>query len=223
MSCFVVSNYHVSALVAWGARHGAIVGISPDALAHELAAANRRAYSERYAGRYDSELAPFAGLDHSAGQDLAAVAIVKACDCLAYQASDWSGWDGSEPSAHLAAIRARALGLARAGAVAWGGTGGRADQDGRDLAGYDDAAWELSEPAPAVPEPAAILDPQSLDFVHLIRDRAAARAQADELGAALVAILHAVTFDNGRAVVHLDYSAPELVRARQALAAGGAA
>ena len=146
MSCFVVNDYHVSALVAWGVRHGAIVGISPDALAHELASANRSAFSERYAGRYDSELVPFGGLDHSAGQDLPAVAIVKACDCLAYQASDWSAWDGSEPSAHLAAIRARALGLARLGAVAWGGTGGRADQDGRDLPGYDAAAWELSGP-----------------------------------------------------------------------------
>lgn len=158
MSCFVVPDFHVSALVAWGVRHGAIVGISPDALAHELAAANRRAYSERYAGRYDSELAPFGGLDHSAGQDLPAVAIVKACDCLAYQASDWSGWDGSEASAHLAVIRARALGLARAGAVAWGGTGGRADQYGRDLPGYDEAEWEL----------------QALDPVDPVADRLAA-------------------------------------------------
>ena len=151
MSCFVVNDYHVSALVAWGVRHGAVAWISPDALAHELASANRSAFSERYAGRYDSELAPFGGLDHSAGQDLPAVAIVKACDCLSYQASDWSGWDGSEPSAHLAVIRARAVALARAGAVAWGGTGGRADQDGRDLPGYDAAAWELSEPDQADP------------------------------------------------------------------------
>ena len=140
MSCFVVNDYHVSALVAWGVRHGAIVGISPDALAHELAAANRRAYSERYAGRYDSELAPFGGLDHSAGQDLDPVAIVKACDCLAYQASDWSGWHGSEPSAHLAVIRAAALRLVP------GGRGLAPDAPAYDLPGYDAAAWELSEP-----------------------------------------------------------------------------
>lgn len=145
MSCFVVNDYHVSALVAWGVRHGAIVGISPDALAHELAAANRRAYSERYAGRYDSELAPFAGLDHSAGQDLDPVAIVKACDCLGYQACDWSAWYGSEPSAHLAVIRAAALRLV---------PGGRTlppDADAHHLPGYDAAAWELSEPDQADP------------------------------------------------------------------------
>lgn len=150
MSCFVVPDFHISALVAWGARHGAIVGISPDALAHELASANRLAFSERYSGGLGS-VDPFGGYDLSAGQDLPAVAIVKACDCLAYQASDWSGWFGSEPSAHLAVIRARAVALARAGAVAWGGTGGRADQDGRDLPGYDAADWELTDPDPVDP------------------------------------------------------------------------
>jgi hypothetical protein len=139
MSCFVVNDYHVSALVAWGLRHGAIVGISPDALAHELAAANRAAYSERYAGRYDSELAPYGGLDHHAGAELSPVAVVKACDCLAYQACDWSAWDESEAAAHLAAIRAAALAMVNGGRYL-------PDAEGRDLPGYDAAAWELAEP-----------------------------------------------------------------------------
>jgi hypothetical protein len=138
MSCFVVSDYHVSALVNWGARAGAIPGISPDALAHELASANRSAFSSRYLGRYDSELAPFGGLDRSAGADLAPVAIVKACDCLEYQASDWTCWDRSDVAAHLAAIRAAAQATC---------LGGRYHAKPWPLPGYDAAAWELVDPA----------------------------------------------------------------------------
>jgi hypothetical protein len=138
MSCFVVSDYHVSALVNWGARSGAILGLSPDALAHELASANRSAFSSRYLGRYDSELVPFGGLDRSAGADLAPVAIVKACDCLEYQASAWTCWDRSDVAAHLAAIRAAAQAAC---------LGGRYHAKPWPLPGYDAAAWELVDPA----------------------------------------------------------------------------
>ena len=142
MSCFIVSDYHVSALVAWGLRAGAIpAAVSADAVAHELASANRAAFAERYAGGYSMSWAPFAGLDRSAGQDLAPVAIVKACDCLAYQASDWSSWDQSEAAAHLAAIRAAALARCLGGRYS-------PDVEARTLPGYDAAAWELDEPEP---------------------------------------------------------------------------
>ena len=113
MSCFVVSDYHISALVAWAVRQGLPLDVSPDALAHELASANRSGFSYRYSGRYDGELVPFGGLDLAAGADLAPVAIVKACDCLAYQASDWTCWDRSDAAAHLAAIRSAALAAMR--------------------------------------------------------------------------------------------------------------
>jgi hypothetical protein len=138
MSCFVVNDYHVSALVNWGARVGAILGISPEALAHELASANRSAFSSRYLSRYDSELVPFGGLDRSAGADLAPVAIVKACDCLEYQASDWTCWDRCDAAAHLAAIRAAAQAAC---------LGGRYHAKPWPLPGYDTAAWELVDPA----------------------------------------------------------------------------
>ncbi len=139
MSCFVVPDFHISALVAWAVRHGVDLDASPDAVAHMLASANRRAYSERYAGRYDSELAPFGGLDRSAGVDLAPVAIVKACDCLDYQASDWTAWDASEAAAHLAAIRATAQAAC---------LGGRYYPEPLStLDGYDAAAWCLDEVA----------------------------------------------------------------------------
>ncbi len=148
MSCFVVNDYHVSAIVAWAIRHQALVGVSPDALAHELASANRAGFSSRYLGRYDSELAPFAGLDRSAGADLAPVAVVKACDCLAYQCSDWTCWDRSDAAAHLAAIRAAALHRATGGI--W-----RDDMRAHRLPGYDAAAWTLVEPDQAELDQAA--------------------------------------------------------------------
>jgi hypothetical protein len=137
MSCFVVPDFHVSALVAYAIRAGVVPdAMSPDALAHELASANRSGFSYRYAGRYDSELVPFGGLDRSAGADLAPVAIVKACDCLAYQASDWTCWDRSDAAAHLAAIRSAAL-----TACGW-------PWSTNYPPGYDAAAWCLDEPEP---------------------------------------------------------------------------
>ncbi len=155
MSCFVVNDYHVSAIVAWAIRHQALVGISPDALAHELAAANRAAFAERYAGRYDDELVAFGGLDRSAGADLAPVAIVKACDCLVYQASDWTGWDRSDAAAALAAIRAAAL-----AACGW-------PYPTDYPPGYDAAAWELPEPDQAEPDQAAEIDRLSTHLANM--------------------------------------------------------
>ena len=142
MSCIVVNDYHVSALVAWAIRQGLDLDASPDAVAHMLASANRRAFSERYQGRYDSELDPFGGLDRSAGAELDPVAIVKACDCLDYQASDWSRWNDSDAFGYLVAIRRAAVALADPAGMA---------ASGRALPGYDAAAWELSEPDQADP------------------------------------------------------------------------
>ena len=137
MSCFVVPDYHVSALVAWAIRQGVALDASPDAVAHMLASANRCAYSDRYAGRYDAELVPFGGLDRSAGADLGPVAIVKACDCLDYQASDWSRWDDSDAFGYMVAIRRAAVALADPFGVA---------TSGRALPGYDAAPWCLDAP-----------------------------------------------------------------------------
>ena len=139
MSCFVVSDYHVSALVAWAIRQGVTFDASPDAVAHMLASANRCAFSDRYAGRFDAELLPFGGLDRSAGAELLPVAIVKACDCLDYQASDWSRWDDSDAFGYMVAIRRAAVALADPAGVA---------TSGRALPGYDAAPWALDEPEP---------------------------------------------------------------------------
>jgi hypothetical protein len=115
-----------------------------------LASANRAAYAERY--QDDDQVEPFAGFDRSVDPShLAPVAIVKACDCLDYQASDWSSWSGagSEPAAHLAAIRAAALALALAGHRIAAGPNAGGLEYGRELPGYDTAAWHLDEPEPA--------------------------------------------------------------------------
>ena len=147
MSCFVVSDHHVSALVAWAVAYGADLDLSPDALAHELASANRAAFNERYAGRYQSEVAPFGGFNRSVDlADLAPVAIVKACDCLAYQCSDWTAWDRSDLALDLAEIRSVAVQLARG---PW--SPGEPD-DPSELPGYHAAAWELHEPATWAPD-----------------------------------------------------------------------
>ena len=140
MSCFVVPDFHVSALVSWAVAHGVDLDASPDVVAHMLASANRRAFSERYACRYDSELVPFGGLDRSAGVDLAPVAIVKACDALDYQASDWSRWTDSDAFGYMCTIRRAAVALAD--------PAGNPSAPGRSLAGYDAAAWTLDAPEP---------------------------------------------------------------------------
>ena len=209
MSCFVVPDFHVSALVAWAVRHGVALDASPDAVAHMLASANRRAYSERYAGRYDSELVPFGGLDRSAGAALDPVAIVKACDCLDYQASDWSPWNDSDAFGYLVAIRRAAVAAAHLAAyqAAPGSYKYTPDPSGRALPGYDDAPWCLDEPDPAdqaADRLAAALDDMS-DPVDQVADRLAA-ALGDMTEPELAAIRSALV------AVAADRRAAELAR-----------
>jgi hypothetical protein len=150
MSCIVLSDHHISALVSWAVAHGVDLGASPDAVAHMLASANRRAYSDRYAGRYDSELVPFGGLDRSAGVDLDPVVIVKACDCLDYQASDWSRWTDSDAFGYMVAIRRAAVAAVHLAAYQAAPKNYKytPDPSGRALPGYDAAAWTLDAPEP---------------------------------------------------------------------------
>jgi hypothetical protein len=163
MSCIVLSDYHINALVSWAVAQGVTLDASPDAVAHMLASANRCAYSERYAGRYDSEISPFGGLDRSAGVDLAPVAIVKACDCLDYQASDWTPWTDSDAFGHMVAIRRAAVALVD--------PTGNPSASGRDLPGYDAAAWCLDAPEPE-PEPVADLVTEARAVVATLQDMA---------------------------------------------------
>ena len=123
MSCFVVPEYHIDALVSWAADHGApafIEGLTPRGLAAELYLANCTAYRERYGETvFDNYI-----LTRRDALVLSPVGVIKACDCLAYQCSDWSGWSES--------VAARALDRIREHAI-------------RHLPGYQDAAWTLDK------------------------------------------------------------------------------
>jgi len=140
MSCFILPDCHISALVAFAIKHGVVFEELPSIVAQRFADANRAAYSEQYERRYDFEVATYGGLDRSADADLSPVAIVKACDSLAYQASDWSEWDNSIAARHLRAIRRLAAALAD--------PYNSASDTCRELSGYKRAAWILQgEPA----------------------------------------------------------------------------
>ena len=173
MSCFVVNDYHVNALVAWAVARDVLPhDVSPDALAHKLASANRAAFTARYAMAQ-----PFEGFDFELvdASHLVPVAVVKACDCLEYQASDWPSWHESKACAHLAAIRAGALALALAGlSISARASAGGLDY-GRELPGYDAAAWELVDPAELAAERlAATLASMPEHEVNAIRSALAA-------------------------------------------------
>lgn len=126
MSCFVVPDYHVDVLVSWAVLHKAPAffdGLGPRTLAAVLAEANRAAYRERY-GEQPEPAVPYQCPDARA---LSAVQVVKACDCLEYQCSDWSEWRGSPAERALARIREHAVRLG--------------------LPGYESADWVLDEVA----------------------------------------------------------------------------
>ena len=171
MSCFVVSDFHVSALVAWAVDKGVPLDDTPDAVALGLAAANRAAFSERYAGRHDADVLPFGGFDRSAALGLGPVEIVKACDCLDYQCSDWSAWGISDASEDLALIRDAAVQLV---VGPWSVAHGPAETEGRALPGYDAAAWCLDQPDPAADRLAVVLADMSPAELAAIRAALAA-------------------------------------------------
>jgi hypothetical protein len=139
MSCFIVSDFHINALISWAWGMGIKLDYCPAVAAELLAVANRRAYSERYQGE---SCAPFGGYRRENVGDAVPVEILKACRCLEYQASDWSGWDTSDAARVLRTIRA----AAESELAQVYGRQAVHDNGGRSLPGYDAAAWELRDP-----------------------------------------------------------------------------
>jgi hypothetical protein len=132
MSCFIVDSHHIRALVSWAALHRVTyympagrqhVETAGDGqrVAELLHRANLAAFADRYPREGAALAEPF---DYRpvAASWLPAIQIVKACDCLDYQCSDWTGWPDSEARRILRAIREKAI---------------------RMLPGYEAAAWEL--------------------------------------------------------------------------------
>ena len=139
MSCFIVSDFHINALISWAESQRLDLDYSPAVAAELLAKANRRAYSERYRGETSD---PFGGYRREDIGDAVPVEILKACRCLNYQACDWSGWEDSEAAQVLRIIEEAAM---RELAEVYGRRALDAD-GGRNLPGYDAAAWELRDP-----------------------------------------------------------------------------
>jgi hypothetical protein len=126
MSCFVVPDFHIDALVSWAvANHAAafIDGLDPRGLAAELYLANCTAYRERY-GEDPSENYIFTMRPEV--HAMPAVQVLKACNCFEYQASSWSEYQGS--------VAQRAIERIRDHAIAY-------------VPGYRAAAWTLEEVA----------------------------------------------------------------------------
>jgi|GEM_PF-2840692 len=138
MSCLIVTDYHVNTLITWAELHAVPLPFAAPVAAELLAAANRRAFAERYQGRYQDECPAFGGYQVAALGELRPVNIVKACACLDYQASDWASWEKSDAwhvlRAVIKAARERAAGVLR-------------DVPDHLLPGYQAAPWTLGDPA----------------------------------------------------------------------------
>jgi hypothetical protein len=124
MSCFVVPDFHIDALVSWAvANHAAafIGGLDPRGLAAEMYRANCAAYRERYGEGIDNA---FTFTMRPEVHAMPAVQILKACTCLDYQCSDWTDYPGSVAQRAIERIRDHAIGY---------------------VPGYRAAAWTLEE------------------------------------------------------------------------------
>jgi hypothetical protein len=124
MSCFVVPDFHIDALVSWAVANGAaafIDGLTPRELAAELHLANCAAYRERY-GEAPGESYTFTMRPEV--HALPAVQVLKACNCFDYQAGDWSKYYGSTAQRAVERIRNHAITY---------------------VPGYRAAAWTLEE------------------------------------------------------------------------------
>ena len=133
MSCYQVHPFHINTLVSYGqarrvsayipagyadGQHIAF-DVAPDLIARILTRANAAAVAQRYSEPEVAELARFERVRELPEP----VAILKACNCLEYQSSDWSEYSGSAAELLIDALRRQAI---------------------RELPGYDDASWELT-------------------------------------------------------------------------------
>jgi len=116
MSAFIVSDYHINALVSWAARNTTRyytkafgwVGINDgtaQTIASTLLRENARSVNHRY-GKRSRPRITFQMVDTG---HLSHADVIRACDCLDYQSCEHDGWERSEAYAILQAIRNRAV------------------------------------------------------------------------------------------------------------------
>ena len=126
MSAFIVSDYHINALVTYGINRKAQLytkdgweDFNEDtawALASRLYRANVCSVNRRYGERTRTTGFRFQRVDISG---LTAADIVKACDCLEYQSCEVKTWERSRARKTLQAIRESAIKALTANSQAW--------------------------------------------------------------------------------------------------------
>ena len=126
MSAFIVSDYHINALVTYGINRKAQLYTKDGweyfnedtawALASRMYRANVCSVNRRYGERTRTTGFRFQRVDVSG---LTAADIVKACDCLEYQSCEVKTWERSRARKTLQAIRERAIDALTAGSQAW--------------------------------------------------------------------------------------------------------
>ena len=127
MSAYVVSEYHINALVTYAAF--ARIGYYWQGKRREVQGDQRRVASVLHAENVRSVNARYSIADPAHGHEyrielanLSDIGAIKACHGLAYQSCETDDWEETEAAAILRAIEASAV---------------------RKLPGYDEAAWEL--------------------------------------------------------------------------------
>lgn len=124
MSAFVVSHYHIDALVSWAMAHRASAfprGVTPASLGSLLFEFNCLSVE----ARYDEHVPRDYRFTHRPeAARLSPVQILKACDCLEYQSCELSDWANTDARMLLDRIRSCAV---------------------HSLPGYDDAEWCMRE------------------------------------------------------------------------------
>lgn len=138
MSAFIVSDYHINALVSWASSRNGNDAVSYywSGRRRDVREDSKRVASVLHAENVRSVNARYSECDEPAGfkyrpvalgyTKITPVQVIKACHCLEYQSCETSDWQETEAFAILAGIQDAAL---------------------RALPGYDDAAWALREPS----------------------------------------------------------------------------
>jgi len=104
MSCYLVSDKHINAMVSWaqwnGVQFRVFVGngwvtVDYDKVRQELRRTNEASFQTRYAHRDDiqREHEPVIG---KSGPAPSAIEALKLCDCYDYQANEFEDWESSD-------------------------------------------------------------------------------------------------------------------------------
>lgn len=128
MSCYIVSNEHLSAIVTYACRNNLRAGWKNPSYIYQpgqdqelvniLDAANVKSFNSRYPG----EDTPEGNSTYEVGALYRPIEIVKLIEGLAYQCDEWEGFDTSDAKKVLDDIQGHAI---------------------QHIPGYDAAPWSI--------------------------------------------------------------------------------